>query len=241
MDENSDDIQKQIEQRIGKLPADIQNAIFAVDFNDKITAIGNTAKLHVDQIQELNDLTMAVMLGFMNEDEYQKEITALAEGDAAVIQKILHEVNSQIFLSIRESMKRFAAGEVAPAPVAVSASSSKPPLSEILPKGNMPQPTVAEVKPSFDPIAAAPTPIATPAMPIVAPPIMPAIPSVSKIEMHPADIALTEKTVAMPPSVAPTNTSSGASAAASPKAADAKAVPPKPTDYKADPYREPIN
>lgn len=191
MEGNAEEIQKQIEGRINELPTDIQNAIFAVDFNDKIQAIGNAASLHLDQIQELGDNTMLVMLGFMTEQEFKNELRQLLQSNPEAVQKIESEINSQIFLSIRDSMKKFAEGQAAP--------------------GQAPQ-----------------TPPALPRMPAVAPTPLPVVQTMPapapKVDMHPADVMLTEKTVTPP---------------ASPQATQGTA--PKPQDYKADPYREPTN
>src|SRR3569623_104210 len=134
MEGTAEEIQKQIEERISQLPADIQHAIFASDFGEKIQAEGAVNKLHVDQIQELNDNTMLLMLGFMNEDEYQKETSSLVGGDAALTQKLTSDVNQQILLPLRESMKAFAAGLASPqAPVVPSTPPARPSLASVLP------------------------------------------------------------------------------------------------------------
>lgn len=52
------------------------------------------------------------------------------------------------------------------------------------------------------------------------------------LEPHPADIMLSEKTISIPP--APV-------AAPVIPPAPIKSIPPMPANYKADPYREPIN
>jgi len=95
------------------------------------------------------------------------------------------------------------------------------------------KPSAASVSvplPPTDAPVAAPTPN-TPATPVAAP-ILPVVAP----EMHPADVMLTEKTVATMPTVTtPTPPT------AVPKVAEQKVEPPKPTDYKADPYREPIS
>lgn len=67
----------------------------------------------------------------------------------------------------------------------------------------------------------------------------PAVPAVPKVDMHPADLMLTQKTIVTPPA-APTVAPSVAPVP-TPKPASQNAVPPKPQEYKADPYREPVN
>ena len=229
-DEN--EIQQQIEQRITELPQDVQNAILSSEFGDKVLSIGSAAKLHLDQIQSLNDSTMFFMLGFTSEAEYQKEVRGMVGNDEAVAQKIVTSVNQQILLPIRESLKGFAAKQASPLPP--TPPPSRPSLAEVLPKGNA-QPAVA-------PVASAPLAPPVPQMkpsPTTAPAPEAPLPMIPQVDMHPADIALTQKTVVTPAN-APAAPASTAPQAAS-KTTDAKAVPPKPQDYKADPYREPIS
>jgi len=78
--------------------------------------------------------------------------------------------------------------------------------------------------------AAAPKP--TPVTPAV-----PAVPAVPTVDMHPADLMLTQKTVVAPP-MAPTP-ASPAPSTPTPKPGAQATMPPKPQEYKADPYREP--
>lgn len=237
MEGNAEEIQKQIEQRINELPPDIQRAVLSSDYNEKIRTIGEAFGLHIDQIQELSDFTMLMMLGFMKEEDYRKELMTVFNGNSSLTEKVLRDVNQQIFLSIRESMKGFSAGQgggaAAPAPVpAAPAPTSAParaPLSEVLPKKDvvMPATSVAPVPAApSSPMKSSPA-ASTPSTSSSAP--LPAIAA----DMHPADVMLTEKTVATPATPAP--------APVAQKPADTKATPPKPTDYKADPYREPIN
>lgn len=242
MEEQSSDLQKQIEQRINELPLDIQEAVLSSEFGDKILAISTSAKLHIDQVQSLNDIAMLAMLGFMPLNDMQQEIARQLGLQPEIAQKIASEINGQIFLPIRESMKKFSTGQGSQQPA--SAPVSKPPLAEVLPK--VAPAAAAKLAAQPAPMKASPAPAPQmsvtfdePELPAApAAPSALAAPSVAKIDMHPADVALTEKTVSMPPSapVAPTVPTSGV-----PKPVDTKAAPPKPADYKADPYREPIN
>ncbi len=245
MEDDANEIQKQIEQRISELPPDVQKAIFASDFNEKIQSIGAANQLHLDQTQELADNTMLLMIGFMAEQDFRNEMMQMTGSNTAAVQKITSDVTNQILLPIRESMKKFVAGEATPAEAAslsTSASASSPtrqPLSEVLPRGavaaSMPKTAVSPMKSS--PIPAPVVLQVSPAVP--AAPTAP-LPVVQKAEdMHPADIALTQKTVSLPTPAAPAP--APAAPATPTKAADASAMPPKPTDYKADPYREPIS
>jgi len=230
MDENENEIQQQIEQRIGELPLDIQNAILSSDFGDKILAIGTSAKLHIDQVQTLNDMAMLAMLGFMPLESLESEIAQQVAVPADTAAKIASDINAQVFFPIRESLKRFAAEKNAPpAAPAPAPAGSRPSLAQVLPKESISQmpPAAPEVKPSSIPAAPAS------ASPLASNPGA-SLPAIPVADMHPADIALTQKTVAVP-------AAQPAPSAPSPvKPSETKAAPPKPQDYKADPYREPI-
>lgn len=98
---------KKIEARIQELPKDVQAAIMSNDFEAQVAEIGQKNRLHVDQIGELGDEVLLVMLGFMPADGFaehiQKNLHLYSEQAAA----IETQVNDQIFLPIRESMKKF--------------------------------------------------------------------------------------------------------------------------------------
>jgi hypothetical protein len=93
------------------------------------------------------------------------------------------------------------------------APASKPPLREVLPTAS-----------SSLPATPAPTSVEIP-------------PKIEKIEVKPSDMMLAEPTVAQTPEIA---IQTQDIAPAAPPTAP-KTEPPKPQDYKADPYREPVN
>lgn len=228
---DSNNIQQQIQERLEQLPTNVQEAILSAEFDQKIQFIGSSAKLHIDQLQRLSDLTMLVMLGFREMNDFKGLLQDQVGISAETAEKIANDVNQQVFLSIRESMKKFAEGQGTPASQAVptAGTTSKPPLAAVLPKAPVQSPATAsapQVPVTFD----------EPELP--PPPATPPTPAAPKVDMHPADVMLTQKTVSMPQNApaAPTMPPAGA-----PKPIENKTTPPKPADYKADPYREPIN
>ncbi len=92
------------------------------------------------------------------------------------------------------------------------------------------QPSVATLAPAIPAVSASAPPPPAPS---------PSVPVVPKVDMHPADLMLTQRTVAAPPTTPAATPTPTSPATASP--AEQKAEPPKPQDYKADPYREPTN
>ena len=138
------DIQLQIEKRMSELPEDVQQAILSSEFEEKIQALGQKNSLHVDQTGALNDETMLMMMGFTEPAEFAKHIENQARVPQGKAQQIAGDVSQQIFLPIRESMKKFMDGQqkaVAPAP--------QPPMLPQTPPAPAPPPVPPSVpKPS---------------------------------------------------------------------------------------------
>jgi len=100
---------EQIKKRLAELPADIRQAVEAVDLGEKIRAIGTRHGLHIDQLGALEDEITLVMLGFSDPGEFT---TRLEEGlglSTEQAAQITQEAVEQFFLPIRESMKHFIA------------------------------------------------------------------------------------------------------------------------------------
>lgn len=184
----NEDLVQQIQQRIAELPADVQAAIASSDFDKKLQAIGQRHGLHLDQMQKLGDEVMLVMIGLMSADNFAANIAGEVGIDAEKAGRIATDVNAEIFIAIRESLKTIAASPAQGAPT---------PANPVAPTQS--------------------TPPAAPATPITATP-----PTQATTPVHPAEMMLSQKTVTVPP---PANTPAP--------------LPQKPTNYKADPYREP--
>ena len=123
--ENETDIQQKIEARLAELPQDVRDAINASDLDEKVRAIGEKFSLHIDQMGILGDEVMLAMLGFTPLGGFAGELAAQLHIAPAMADTLAAEINSDIFVSIRESMKQFtearAAGAPAPAPATPAA------------------------------------------------------------------------------------------------------------------------
>ncbi len=113
MDEN---FQQQIEARLSELPEDVQTAIASSDFDEKLVGIGKSHQLHVDQTQAVGDEAMLAMLGFIEMDALAKGLEAQAHLPADKAQAVADAIAREIFMPIRESMKRWAESRKTPAP-----------------------------------------------------------------------------------------------------------------------------
>jgi hypothetical protein len=208
------------------LPQAIKDLLYSFEMISIITKVGEKNGLHVDQMDALNTETAYVMMGLTETKDFPEIIAEDLGIDQTKAGTIASDINEMLFSKVRAAMQN---------PSAVAASNAaalpiqKPSLADVLPKttpASVPVPMSASVAPISTPV---------PATPVT--PVAPLVPEI-KIDMHPADIVLTKKTVAMPP--APASSPMPAAYAAQ-KTVDTKAVPPNPTDYKADPYREPVN
>lgn len=219
-------IQQQIEERIAELPEDIQAAIASSDVDEKIRLIGQAHNLHIDQMEALNDEIMMGMLGFINLDDLPHGIEERVRVTSQEAQAITDAANQEIFHSIRESMKAWAARKHSDAAAVPAHTAPVPPPIPSVVMPSSPKPLV----PVPAPIAPAPAPVPTPIA--VAP--APSTPPAPAHNLVAADAILSEKKVA-PPATPPTTTP--AAPAPSPTV---QTDPTQPQNYKADPYREPV-
>ena len=110
-----EDLQKQIEQRLAELPADVQNAIASSDMEQKLNTIGAKHRLHIDRIGYLQDETLLIMLGFSEMSTFAEALGKALGVPAEEGKALAEEVSNQIFVPIRESMKGGVKAEIHPA------------------------------------------------------------------------------------------------------------------------------
>lgn len=122
-----------IEKRLAELPEDVRNAVLAVEWEEKVRTIANKHSLHIDQTGALGDTTLMAMLGFFTMDEYPERIAQELTIPVDTASTIAAEVNAEVFLPIRDSLRKFtetAVKPTEPAPVVPSAvRTPKPDLS----------------------------------------------------------------------------------------------------------------
>jgi hypothetical protein len=178
------DTAQQIEQRLAELPEDVRNAVMSVEWEQKVQAIAAKHALHIDQAGALGDTTLMAMLGFFSLAEYPSRIAQELNIPTEEASAIATEAGNEVFMPIRESLKKFNEAPV-----------------------KTPQP--------------APAPVAAKPAPVIPPPAQ-----TPKPDLSAAENMLQNKTVSVPTikQEPPPSTSSGQA---------------KPTNYTADPYREP--
>lgn len=222
-------------KRYNSLPPEVKSLIYSPEMLMIIRQVAQKHQLHIDQTGILEDETNSVMLGFTSATEFAAALSSSIGVDENKAKTLAQDINNLLFEKIRESMKKLYEQSKAPV-VSISTSpqppnppSPKPPPPPPPPKP--PTPPAIPPKPAVPPVPPpppAPKLLIPPAPPLssanttpsvppkpAAPPVTPAKPAA----MPAADVALTQKTVFVPPQ---------------------KPEPPKPGNYKADPYREPV-
>jgi hypothetical protein len=171
---------EEIEKRFESLPADIKALVYSAEMLNAIQNVGTKHQLHVDQVGTLESEVADVMTGFSLPEEFVPNLKESLGLDDTKTQAIAKDINDQLFIKIRESMKK------------ASEQSS-------VPRQAVPQPSAPSMPPSAAPKTVVPPPVpSTPAaVPPVAPPTMPQTPK--KPDLSPVDSMLERKNVTVPP------------------------------------------
>lgn len=106
MTETDNKTKNALQDKFRNLPEDLQDAIFSEDISTKVMAIGKKYGLNLDKIEELHTATTSVILGTLHPRNFTMELSKNLGIDDMSAKKIATEVNEQIFLPIRESLKK---------------------------------------------------------------------------------------------------------------------------------------
>ncbi len=101
----ADEYTSEIQKKIDALPPDIRQFIYSSEMESILRQIGTKHQLHIDQIGALETETAAVMIGLSKADEFVQNLTDSLNIDEAKSKVIADDINQQLFLKIRESMK----------------------------------------------------------------------------------------------------------------------------------------
>jgi hypothetical protein len=103
--------EKEILEKYEQLPEDLKEAIFGAEVTGIVNSIGKKFNLHIDKIGELANETGMVMLGVTRPKEFVPNLSDRLEVDTETARKIAQDINSQIFMKVRESLKKIHNGE----------------------------------------------------------------------------------------------------------------------------------
>ncbi len=118
---------EEIDKKMETLPPDIQGLVYSAHMLDVIQSIGTKYKLHIDQVGTLEAEVADIMIGFTPAEKFVPNLMATLSLDQATAENIAKDINDELFIKIREAMKKLPQNVVpAPAPAA-------PPAAPILP------------------------------------------------------------------------------------------------------------
>lgn len=132
----NEELQKQVEERIAKLPEDIQLAIASNDLGKHIQTIGQRHQLHIDQMEMLQDEVMLVMLGFVNPEDFTAELQEQVRIPVEKAHAITTDIQNEIFTPVRESMKSLIPVEASATPAPLPTKPPEKP-AELAPNAEM--------------------------------------------------------------------------------------------------------
>ncbi len=95
---------EQLLEAYNKLPKSLQEAVLSVDTTKAIREIGKKYDLPIDKIGELANQATGVMLGFTDSKDLISNLKTNLDVDIETARKIGEDINSKIFLPIRESL-----------------------------------------------------------------------------------------------------------------------------------------
>ncbi|MBM2817522.1 MAG: seg [Parcubacteria group bacterium] len=95
-----------LKNQFKKLPKDIQDAILAVDLRSKMQFITKKNNLHIDQAETLENEAVFVMLGLEHPENLVANIAKHVEVSEEKAEAIAEDLNREIFLKVRESLKK---------------------------------------------------------------------------------------------------------------------------------------
>ncbi len=220
----------EIKSKIAALPQKTREFLYSAEMDATLRDISSKHHLHIDQTGVLESETVAAMIGLTKMDDFAENLADELNVDAKKSSQIVHDINEMLFIKIREDMKASAEPKVIPEPPKIPLAAQTPtpmPVQThevIMPSST--KPTTLTTPTPTAPSATIPTPLT--AAPTPKPAIAP--------NLGAADSILSEKKVT-PPAAAPTPVAAPATPATSPMP---QVDPIQPQNYKADPYREPV-
>ncbi len=94
-----------IDERLLKLPQEVQTAINESDYQSKLYAIAAKHKLSINHMGALEEATTKVMIGMIHPDKYEAELQNTISIDKGEITEIVSEVNETVLGKVREILK----------------------------------------------------------------------------------------------------------------------------------------
>lgn len=225
--------EEEAQKRYETLPLAVKSLLYSPEMHKVVEELGKKYQLHIDKLGLLEAEIGAVMLGFIEPQDFPEILAENLGTDPKKTAEMLRDINDQLFLKIRGAMGEGAAQKTSgPKPVTMPSAV------------NAPKPTT----PPAPAIAPKPT---LPAAPITPPQAPATLKPSAPVNLAPVDMMLSQKMVTKmpttpltPPQQVPPPAPKPITTPPVPPATGAQtptppAPAPKPPEYKADPYREP--
>src|SRR5580692_2611988 len=106
MDPEEKDLDVKLQERFKELPKVVQDAITSADVEQRMRALADTQKLHLDQWEALENEVMLALLGFQPVEDLQKNIKSEVGVSEEVAKILTAEISKIVFEPIRGELER---------------------------------------------------------------------------------------------------------------------------------------
>lgn len=115
------DTEQLIKDHYATLPEPVKRAIGSFDWTREVFDIGRKHGMHIDRIGELQTEVMLVVLGLTSPAQFQDELFSRIEPNREIATEVSDEVNTRVFIRIRDFMKGYYEKEEGSAPAVANA------------------------------------------------------------------------------------------------------------------------
>jgi hypothetical protein len=106
MDPDEKNLDAKIAERFKQLPKVVQDAITSADVEQRMRALADTQKLHLDQWEALENEVMLALLGFQPIEDLQKNIKSEVGVTDEMAKTLTEEVSKIVFEPVRQELER---------------------------------------------------------------------------------------------------------------------------------------
>lgn len=93
----SSSLQSILDNRLRYLPEITGKAITSIDWSTKLITIGKKYGLHIDEMEEFQTVVLKSMIGLIPPEQFETELISALAVSPTDTEKIIHEINDQIF------------------------------------------------------------------------------------------------------------------------------------------------
>lgn len=98
----SPSLQSMLDNRLRYLPEITGRAIASIDWSSKLITIGKKYGLHIDDMEDFQTVVLKSMIGLVPPEQFETEIISAVALSPVDTEKIIHEINDQVFEPIHD-------------------------------------------------------------------------------------------------------------------------------------------